>query len=118
MKFTKLADYDSKLPRRAAPAPRNLPRHGQSRRLTSVARLYRLRGGGITTIPRCFVQATPRVQQYLLRAGVVSALDLAGWWCSLEKVWAPPEILRNVACEFLRRGHQLLAGPVIACLLG
>ena len=45
-------------------------------------------GGSTLTTPRCFVQATPRVQQYLLRAGVVSALDLAGWWCSLEEVRA------------------------------
>ena len=37
-------------------------------------------------MPRCFVQATPRVQHYLLRTGVETALDLAGWWSSLEEV--------------------------------
>ena len=37
-------------------------------------------------MPRCFVQATPRVQQYLLRTGVETALDLAGWWSSFEEV--------------------------------
>ena len=64
------------------PAPRSVQPPDQSGRALQAA------GGVTTTMPRCFVQATPRVQQYLLRAGVVSALDLAGWWCSLEEVRA------------------------------